>query len=180
MSKVVGLLVLVAAASLLLLATGCGSDSDEGATTDVTETGTTAGDERLTEDQFAEYEESRDALQEANATATTALATCADETTDADALSTCVGDDFTELADATADLSDTLTSFEDTVSGACADALAAFLNYARPFEATAQEMQTVIDEGNLAAYPGVSSNLEVAAEGGKEEGAAFEEACAPA
>ncbi|MGL6279020.1 MAG: hypothetical protein ACRC50_05635 [Gaiella sp.] len=182
MSRVVGLLVLVTVSSLLLLAAGCGSDSDSGedGTTEVTETDTSAGgNERLTEEQWAAYEAVQQPLQEANATATKALARCGDRATSADELSTCVGDDFTVLANAVGEVSDTLASFQGTVTGACAEALDGLLNYARPAEATATQMQTVIDEGNLAAYPGVSANLEVVTSGGKDEAAAFEEACKP-
>lgn len=179
MSRVMGLLVLVAAASLLLLATGCGSDSDEGSATDVTETETTAGSERLTEEQWSEYEAVAAPLEEAGKEAQKTLDVCVTQADSQEQLQTCAGDSFTQLADATGAMATTLEGFEGTVSGACADALAGLLNYARPLQATAQEMQTVIDEGNLAAYPGISSNLEVAVTGGKEEKDAFEEDCRP-
>jgi ABC-type transporter Mla subunit MlaD len=177
MSKVVGLAVLVVA-SLLLLATGCGSDAEDGGTTDTTETA--GGSERLTTEQWGEYEAVAAPLEAASAEAAKKLDVCVGSADDADQLATCVGDSFSTLADATAAYASTLETFQGTVAGACADALAEVLNYARPLQATAEEMQTVIDEGDLAAYPGVSSNLEVVATGGKEEKTAFEASCKPA
>lgn len=184
MSRCVGLTV-VLAASLLLLATGCGSDSDEAGTTEATQTtGTTGGNERLTTEQWSEYEAVRASFQQANTAAMAKLDTCgqsADLTEqNTGQLADCTGDVFTELADQTASLTTVLEGFEGTVSGACADALAELLNYTRPYQATVQQMQTVIDDNDLAAYPGVSSNLGVVAADGKQAVDSFEASCKPA
>lgn len=178
MTKLMGLAVLVAA-SLLLLATGCGSDSDEGSTTATTETTEPGANERLTEEQWADYEAVAAPLEDAAAEATTKLDVCGKATDDADQLATCVGDSFTALADATGEYASALEGFQGTVTGECASALGELYTYALALQRSAEEMQQVIDEGDLAAYLGVSSNLEVAATGGKDEKTAFEESCKP-
>lgn len=178
MTKLMGLAVLLAA-SLLLLATGCGSDSDEGSATGTTDTTETGGNERLTGEQWAEYEAVAAPLEDAAAEAKTKLDVCGKATEDADQLATCVGDSFTLLADATQEYANVLEGFQGTVTGECADALDPLYTYAVALQRSADEMQQVIDEGDLAAYLGVSSNLEVAATGGKEEKALFEESCKP-
>lgn len=184
MSKILGLAV-VLTASLLLLATGCGSDSEEAGTTETTETTeTSGGNERLTAEQWSEYEAARASFQQANAAATAKLDTCGESADlteqNTGQLADCTGDVFTELADQTASLTTVLEGFEGSVSGACGEALAGLLNYTRPYQATVQQMQTVIDDDDLAAYPGVSSNLKVVSADGKQAVESFETACKPA
>ena len=179
MTKLMGLAVLTVA-SLLLVTTGCGSDSDEGSATGTTETTETGGSERLTDEQWAAYEAAAMPLEEAAAGAKEKLDVCGKATEDADELATCVGDSFTVLADTAEEYGNVLEGFQGTVTGTCADDLGELYTYAVALQGSAEEMQQVIDEGDLAAYLGVSSNLEVAATGGKDEKAAFEESCRPA
>jgi hypothetical protein len=177
MSKSRLLMATGAALALLAIAAGCGSD-DEAGSTETTDTAVAS--QPLTAEQWDAYTEARTSFTDASENARSKLATCGGATTSAEQLQRCVGDAFSDLATETAAFAAVLEGFQGTVEGACADALDAFLNYARPYQATAEEMQTVIDEGNLAAYPGVSSNFDVVSAGGREEAEAFEESCQPA
>lgn len=166
-----------AALVLLAIAAGCGSD-DEAGSTETTDA--SVASQPLTAEQWDTYTAARASFTDASENARSKLATCGYATTSAEQLQTCVGDAYSDLATETAALAEVLESFQGTVEGACADALDAFLNYARPYQATAEEMQRVIDEGDLAAYPAISSNFDVVSAGGKEEAEAFEESCEPA
>lgn len=179
--------VQVGAAALLAagLVAGCGDsgsgDAGETAGTTTEATETTAANPRLTSAQWAEYETSRAALREANATASATLKKCSATSgfQDSAELQSCVGDTFTELNTAAGDSLSTLRSFENTVSGSCATALAQLINQVGTFQASAAEMQTTIDSDTLAGYPAASENLELALSSGKAEAETFEQECAP-
>ena len=163
---------------------GCGSSGSgsTGATTAAV-TGTTAGaNARLTSAQWAEYESSRAALRKANASASATLKKCSVNATSQNIQRTqaCVGNTYSELTTAAGNSLSTLKSFEGTVSGACASALAKLANQVGTFQASAAQMQRTIDSATLAGYPAASNTLELALNGGKSEAKNFEQECAPA
>lgn len=176
MSKL-GVCVGIAAMLAAALAAGCG---DSGSSTE-TVTTTAGANERLTTAQWEEYQTSGAALKEANVAATATLAKCSATSgfQDSADLQACVGDTFTTLATATGDTYDTVEGFQDTVSGACATALAAYLNNLGTFRASAAQMQTTIDSATLAGYPAASQDLQVSLTSGKSEAETFEQDCAP-
>ena len=177
MSKL-GVCIGIAALSAAILVAGCsGSDSDGSGET----TTTTEANERLTTAQWDDYQASGAALKKANVTATATLKKCSATTEfqNSAELQACVGDDFSELATAASATYTTVKGFQGTVSGACADALAALLNNLGTFQASAAEMQTTIESSTLAGYPAASQNLEIALTSGQSEVENFEKDCAP-
>ena len=158
------------------MAAGCGDSGSSGETT-----ATSGANERLTSAQWEEYQTSGAALKEANVAATATLKKCSATSgfQDSAALQACVGDTFTTLANATEDTYTTVEGFQDTVSGACATALAALLNNLGTFRASAAQMQTTIDSATLAGYPAASQDLQVSLTSGKTEAETFEKDCAP-
>ena len=178
------LLVQVGAVALLAAAVtaGCGGSDSSGTTTEAAATTTTATAERLTSAQWAEYETSRAALRSANTAANATLKKCSDTTQfqDTTALQTCVGDTFSALTVAAGDSLNTLKSFESSVTGSCATALANLSNYVGTFQASAAEMQRAVDSPTMAGYPAASENLQQALTAGKAEAQTFEQECAPA
>ncbi len=173
-------IVRVAATALLLvvLAAGCGGSDSSSTPTD---TATTGGNERLTAEQWDEYQ----AVAEPFAAANAALLEKFDEcprsgTGDTTVFAKCLGDTLTTLEDATTALRTTLTGFNGTVTGACATSLAGYTTYTTPYLASITSMQEAIDSENLSAFNSAYSNAQVAAQGGKEERTAFEADCAPA
>ena len=162
----VGLVALLAAA----FTAGCGGSGSSGAG-ETEGTTTTAAAERLTSAQWSEYETSRAALREANAKATATLKKCP--------ATTSFGDTFTDLSTAADNSLSTLESFDGTVSGSCADALANLTNYVGTFRNSAAKMQTTVDTANLAAYPAASQDLQVSLTAGKSEAQTFEQECSP-
>jgi hypothetical protein len=174
----VGLAVVVGIA----ITAGCG-DSGSGDTGETVATTTGAsGNERLTSAQWTEYETSRGALRTANAAATATLKKCSATSgfQDTAELQACVGDTFTKLTKSASDSLATLESFDTTVSGSCAEALADLTNYVGTFQASAAGMQRTIDSDTLAGYPAASQDLEQALSSGRAEAATFEQECAPA
>jgi hypothetical protein len=172
----VGLVALLVAA----FTAGCGGSGSNGAG-ETEGTTTTATAERLTSAQWSEYETSRAALREANAKATATLKKCPATTSFGDAaeFQSCVGDTFTDLSTAADNSLSTLDSFDGTVSGSCADALANLTNYVGTFRNSAAKMQTTVDTANLAAYPAASQDLQVSLTAGKSEAQTFEQECSP-
>ena len=174
-------IVLVAAAALLVvaLAAGCGGS---GSDTTATEVGSTAAaNERLTAAQWDDYQAVAEPFSAANAAALKKFDTCPRSGTgDTTVFATCLGDTLTTLEDATVALRDTLAGFNGTVTGACAESLDAYTNYATPYAASISSMQSAIDEGNVSAFTSAYSNAQTAAKGGKDERTAFEQDCAPA
>jgi len=175
MSAPIGIVALLLAA----FAAGCGGSDSNGSTETVT--ATTGASERLTAAQWEEYQTSRAALRKANAAATTKLDACAKFAgfQDSAQLQACVGDVFSELAVTAGDARSTLTSFDGTVSGPCAEALDGLLNYVGTFQASAHQMQVAVESETLAGYPAASDSLSLAESGGKEEAKTFEQECAP-
>jgi hypothetical protein len=168
-------MVTFGAVSLLAvgIAAGCGSDEESGGTTT-----TATEDVRLTQEQWTEYQTSRDAFVTANTTAKKRIDTCANAQS-AKVLQTCVGNVYGELADATRALGTTLEGFGSTVAGSCAVALGGFVNYAGPYAASADQIQGAADSGNLLDYQSAASDLGVTADAAKSEVEAFEKDCAP-
>ncbi len=155
------------------VAAGCGSDGESsGTTTAATE------DVRLTQEQWTEYQAAREAFVTANTTAKKRIDTCAN-VQNAEALQACVGNVYGELADATKALGTTLEGFGSTVSGSCAVALGAFVNYVGPYAASAGQIQTAADTGDLLDYQSAADDLGVTANAAKGEVEAFEKDCAP-
>ncbi len=155
------------------IATGCGSDEESGGTTTAA-----TEDVRLTQEQWAEYQTSREAFVSANTTARKRIDTCAN-VQDSKALQACVGNVYGELADATTALGTTLESFGSTVAGSCATALGGFVNYVGPYSASAGQIQSAADSGDLLDYQSAASDLSVTADAAKGEVEAFEKDCAP-
>lgn len=152
---------------------GCGSDEESGGTTT-----TATKDVRLTQAQWSEYQTSRDAFVSANTTAKKRIDTCANAES-ANVLQTCVGNVYGELADATQALGTTLESFGSTVAGSCAVALGGFVNYIGPYAASADQIQSAADSGDLLEYQSAADDLGVTAAAAKDEVEAFEKDCAP-
>jgi hypothetical protein len=164
------------AVSLLVVgvAAGCGSSDESGGTTTTTAT----EDVRLTQEQWSEYQTSRDAFVAANTTAKKRITTCANAESPK-VLQSCVGNVYGELADATRALGTTLESFGTTVAGSCAVALGGFVNYIGPYAASADQIQGAADAGNLLDYQSAADDLGVTAAAAKGEVEAFEKDCAP-
>ena len=146
-------LACAAALAAVVVAAGCGgsdsSGSGEGAatSTEAAQTGTPSADGRLTTAQWSEYQTSRAALRKANTAASTTLDKCSSLALQqkTSAVQACVGDVFTELTTAAGQSLSTLQSFDGTVSGACATALASLTNQVSLFQASAPQMQVTID-----------------------------------
>jgi hypothetical protein len=177
-----------AAFAAVAVAAGCGgSDSSSSgdsvaATTEATQTSTTAANERLTSTQWAAYQSSRSALRKANSAASATLKKCSAIATQQKtaAVQACVGDTFTELTTAAGNSLSTLQGFQGTVSGSCASALDQLTGQVGLFQASAHQMQVTIDSPTLAGYPAASQSLELALSAGQSEATSFEKECAPA
>lgn len=173
-------IVRVAALTLLLvgLSAGCGG-SDSSST--ATDTATTGGSERLTAGQWDGYQAVAEPFAAANAAMLEKFDECPRSGTgDTTLFTTCLGETLTTVEGATTDLRTTLTSFNGTVTGACATSLAGYTSYTTPYLASITSMQEALDAENLSAFNSAYGNAQTAAQGGKGERTAFETDCAPA
>ena len=161
-------------ATLVAIGAGCGGGDDSASTT----TTATTGASRLTEDQWAAYQTSRDAFVKARDTAAEKLDTCSDASVNV--FNACLGSSLDDVASAATALGDTLAGFDGTVSGDCASALGVLEGYVGPYVNAVQTLQDAIDSGNAAEVSSAKTNLETLSTSGKDETKAFETACAPA
>lgn len=174
----IGIVLVAAMASVIVgVAAGCGSSDSESTATDTAASG---GNERLTAEQWSDYQAVAEPFTAANAAVLKKFDSCPRSGTgDATVFAKCVGDTLTTLETATQELRTTLAGFNGTVTGMCATSLAAYTNYTTPYLASITSVQAAIDSENAAAFTSAYSNAQTAAKGGKEERAAFEADCAP-
>src|SRR5689334_5824278 len=157
MSRRLCIVLAVGAATVAVLATGCGGSSSSdssGSTESATTAPATSGsetNERLTEEQWASAEASRTAFRSALATAQATSKKClhgaksAEDFQNISATQACVGDVYTQLQKAAGDSKAVLQGFSGTVSGACATALDDAIGSVGLYQASAAEMPRTID-----------------------------------
>jgi hypothetical protein len=185
------ILLAVFAALLLLAAAGCGGGSDDGdsssSTTTTTESTTTTGssgarNERLTEEQWSQYEELKSQAQTVNQSAIKTFQKCRvliNQGASSQQVETCFGDSTSSVVEEGQKLLPVFEAFGQTVNGACSTATGNAYNGIKLYISSVNALDLASQGGNVPEINDVDTAKRTLV-ATRAQIAAFETACKPA
>jgi hypothetical protein len=154
---------LLAAAFALAGCGGSSDDSDEGAAT--TTAPAAAGNDRLSEESWAEFTAMRTKAKSVNTAAVTTFEKCsaaADRGATAEQIQACLGDTLTTVVTGGKKVLATLQGFKDEAAGACAAKLTTLEGNTKLYVAGVNTLDTTLQGGGVGAGIGVQSQIDQA------------------
>jgi hypothetical protein len=183
------ILLAVFAVLLLLAAAGCGgSDDGDSSTTTTTESTTTetgstgARNERLTEEQWSQYEELKSQAQTVNQSAIKTFQKCRvliNQGASSEKVETCFGDSTSSVVDEGQKLLPVFEAFGQTVKGACSTATGNAYNGIKLYISSVNALDLASQGGNVPEINDVDT-AKRALVATQADIAKFETACKPA
>ena len=179
------LLLAACAAVLLVVATGCGGGDDESTSSSTESTTTTssgAQNERLTQEQWTEYQQKKAGAQQVNQAAVKTFQRCRiliDQGKPAAQVQTCFGDSTSSVVEEGQQLLTYIAEIGPTLSGACGTATGNLHNQIKLYISSVNALNLSVNQGTVPPIDSVDQAKAQLVDARKSV-AAFETACKPA